>query len=101
MTTMLKDMRRAVLLPAVLCAITLGCSQQADLLADGWIGRTAADLEHVWGQPSEQADGPTGRTVTYVSYWNRTMSQIKSCRQIFTIDAKDRITGHTASECSK
>ena len=51
--------------------------------------------------PTEHTDTAEGRTLTYVSYWNRTMMAITTCRQTFTIDAKGKITAHEASGCSR
>ncbi|HZS11758.1 MAG TPA: hypothetical protein VFA38_05885, partial [Nitrospirales bacterium] len=81
---------------AMSLALVLGCSsgRDVDVVGKGWVGQTGADLEQVWGEPSERTDTAAGRTLVYASYWNRSPVETRICRQVFTLDAKDTIIAH-------
>jgi hypothetical protein len=66
----------------------------------GWLGQSAADLEQVWGQPSEETVTAAGRTITYLSYWSGSFAHTQTCRRTFTMDLMDIIIDYRASGCS-
>src|SRR5581483_3344610 len=74
--------RRALQL-AVLCVLVAGCAADQDTPLADWVGRSDIELEQAWGVPTEQNQTDSGRTVTYVSYWNRTMAGTSTCRHKF------------------
>jgi hypothetical protein len=88
---------RHVIVMLSLC-VAAACTNAGDH-PEGWIGRAASELAHVWGPPSEHTSAVGGGSMVYISYWQDGFSKAHVCRRTFAVDARGMIASQTSAGC--